>query len=93
MTQDTMWKVTMRCRRNLEGEDSAAEIDREMARKLSYAAGQPVTLEQDAFEVRLLVRAVTAVSALVEGIIIMNRELVRAGFPRWPAEDIHAGKY
>jgi len=85
----TPWKVTMHCRSNDGGTISDTENRRiiiDPAKTMEIMVFGP-----QAFSVSITLGATSALTAIVEGIVLINRELVLGNLPDWPAVEICAG--
>lgn len=85
----TPWKVTMHCRSN----DGGTVADRENRRILIDPAKtmEIMVFGGQAFSAAITLGATSALTAIVEGIVLIERELAAsAGLPDWPAVEICA---
>jgi len=84
----TPWKVSMHCRSN----DGGTVADKENRR---IVIDESKTMEimvfgPKAFSAVVTLGATSALTAIVEGIVAINRELAVADLPKWPAVEICA---
>jgi hypothetical protein len=84
----TPWKVTMHCRSN----DGGTVADSENRRIIIDPAKtmEVMVFGPQAFSVSITLGATSALTAIVEGIVLINRELVLGNLPAWPAVEICA---
>ena len=83
------WKVTMHCR----GHEEDWPLDDGANSRIVLARDQIMTLTvlgEHAFSATLELPAKSALLAIVEGLVLINRELPRLNMPDWPAVEICA---
>ena len=85
----TPWKVTMHCRSEHDNEALSADA----SGRLVLAEDKILTIRvlgDFAFSVTLELQAASALLAIVEGLVVIAREMVRMYMPDWPATEICA---
>jgi len=82
------WKVTMHCRSN----DGGTVPDKENRRIIldPQRTMEIMVFGGSGFSAVITLPATSALAAIVEGIVAINRELVLSTLPAWPAVEICA---